>query len=116
MEWGGAESLGVPLREFRAKVRARALSLAAGAAPGDAPSSAPPLVVMGHQPVFFHPGVWIKFFLLTRLHERLGATGLHLVVDNDASGPITVEVPEQGDHLIRRTETLLELPGDVPLE
>jgi hypothetical protein len=115
-DWGRAEILGEPLREFRGKVRARALSLAAGAAPGGAPSSAPPLVVMGHQPVFFHPGVWMKFFLLTRLHERLGVTGLHLLVDNDASGPITVEVPERGDHLIRRTETLLELPGDVPLE
>jgi hypothetical protein len=115
-EWGGAEILGVPLREFRAKVRSRTLSIAAGAGPGGAPSSAPPLVVMGHQPVFFHPGVWIKFFLLTHLHERLGVTGLHLLVDNDAPGPIAVEVPAQGDHLMRRTETLIELPGDVPLE
>lgn len=114
--WGRAEVLGTPLGEFRARVRARALSIAGRSVSGDAPSPASPLVVMGHQPVFFHPGVWFKFFLLTRLTERLGVTGLHLLVDNDASGPITAEIPAQGDQLARHTETLLDLPGDVPLE
>jgi hypothetical protein len=71
---------------------------------------------MGHQPLFFHPGVWIKFFLLTRLHREFGVIGLHLVVDSDASGPIQAPIPAWTDQLVRRTETLLDLPDDIPLE
>ncbi|HET8998100.1 MAG TPA: hypothetical protein VFP86_00475 [bacterium] len=112
--WGGAEILGTPLGEFREQVRARALSIAG--VPPDALSSAARLVVMGHQPVFFHPGVWFKFFLLTRLCQHLDMSGLYLLVDNDAPGPITAEIPSQGDQLTRHTETLLDLPGDVSLE
>ena len=113
--WGRAEILGTPLGEFRRRVRDRALSIAGQPAPGGA-DPASPLVVMGHQPVFFHPGVWIKFFLLTRVGEQLGATGLHLLVDTDAAGPITAEVPARADELTRRTETLVDLAADVPLE
>lgn len=114
--WGRAEILGAPLGEFREKVRSRALSIAGRSVPADALTSASRLVVMGHQPVFFHAGVWFKFFLLTRLHERLGMSGLYLLVDHDATGPITAEVPSRGDQLTRHTEALLDLPGDVPLE
>jgi hypothetical protein len=111
--WGRAEILGTALAEFRRQVRDRALSLAACPAPVDAAS---PLVVMGHQPLFFHPGVWFKFFLLTCVQERWGATGLHLVVDTDASGSITAEIPARAGELTRRTEMLLDLPPDVPIE
>ncbi len=114
--WGRAEILGTPLGEFREKVRSRTWSIADRSVPAEALSSASRLVVMGHQPVFFHPGVWFKFFLLTRLRERFGMSGLYLLVDNDAPGPITAEVPSQGDQLTRLSETLLDLPGDVPLE
>ncbi len=114
--WGRANVLDTPLGEFRRRVRDRALSIADPPASGDTLDPAAPVVVMGHQPVFFHPGVWVKFFLLTRLSQEVGATGLYLIVDNDASGPITAPVPVQGEHLTRRTEILLDLPADVPIE
>lgn len=114
--WGRADILGTPLSEFRRTVRERALLLAGPRPPGESLSPDAPLVVMGHQPVFFHPGIWIKFFLLTGLHERFGAGGVYLNTDHDASWPIAAEVPAAGAGLTRRSETLLDLPDDVPLE
>ncbi|HLW59688.1 MAG TPA: hypothetical protein VKV57_07150 [bacterium] len=110
--WGRAEIMGVPLGEFRARVRRRAMALVEPQ-PG---TQSGPVVVMGHQPLFFHPGVWMKFFLLSRLGADLGGVGLHLIVDSDASGAVTAQIPARTDRLIRRTETLLEVPDEVPLE
>jgi hypothetical protein len=98
------------------RVRERALRLAEAYTGERAPDAARPLVVMGHQPVLFHPGIWIKYFLLTRIAERQRAAGLHLIVDTDATGSVGAEVPAQRDRLVRVRETLAELPDDVPLE
>ncbi len=114
--WGRVEILGTPLSEFRRRVRDRALSMAGPLTPRGAPSPAAPLVVMGHQPIFLHPGIWIKFFLLTALHEQFGAGGVYLVGDHDASWPIAAEAPAMVAGLSRRSETLLDFPDDVPLE
>ncbi len=130
--WGDADVLGTPLAEFRRRVRARALALAlaytrggppsreAGPAPpparGGGPPGGRPLILMGHQPVFFHPGVWMKFFLLARLAAEHGATGVHLIVDTDATGTIAAEVPAARERLARAAETLVDLPDDMPLE
>jgi hypothetical protein len=114
--WGRAEILGTPLAEFRRAVRARTLSMAGPPPPQGRPSLEVPLVVMGHQPIFFHPGIWIKFFVLTGLHERCGAAGIYLNCDHDAPWPITAEMPAVATGLSRRAETLLDFPDDVPLE
>jgi len=114
--WGRAEILGTPLSEFRRRVRDRALSMLGPRPPRAAPSPAAPLVVMGHQPIFLHPGIWIKFFLLSALHEQFGAGGVYLICDHDASWPIAAEVPAAGAGLSRRVEALLDLPDDVPME
>lgn len=42
-----------------------------------------PLIVGGHQPELFHPGVWAKNFAIGRLAEQCGGVSLHLVVDHD---------------------------------
>jgi hypothetical protein len=42
-----------------------------------------PLIVDGHQPELFHPGVWAKNFALGRLAEHCRGTALHLIVDHD---------------------------------
>jgi hypothetical protein len=115
-QWGDAAVLGVPLAEFRRKTRARALALAARLTGVAHPSLELPLIAMGHQPLFFHPGVWVKYFLLSRLASEHGAAGLHLVVDTDAPGPVTADVPVRQDRLGRVSETLVDLHPDVPLE
>jgi len=71
---------------------------------------------MGHQPLFFHPGIWMKYFLLSRLSADHHATGLHLIVDTDAPGPITAVLPAYRDRPVRVTETLLDLPEHALLE
>jgi hypothetical protein len=112
----GANVLGIPLPEFCARTRTSALSLAATYTGAPAPPPDLPLILMGHQPLFFHPGVWLKYFLLTRLCAVHRASGLHLIVDSDAAGPISAPLPTYQDRLVRVTETLLDLADDIPLE
>ena len=45
-----------------------------------------PLFLAGHQPELFHPGVWLKNFVLARLAKSHGGIGLNLIVDNDEIG------------------------------
>jgi hypothetical protein len=126
-DWSGAGILDVPLDEFRRLVRARALDLAsrmserrsAGSRGGEQRTTTGPdrpLIVMGHQPLFFHPGVWLKYFLLTRIAVDHEAAGLHVIVDTDAPGAIVAEVPAMRDRPVRVTETLVDPPAGVPLE
>jgi hypothetical protein len=114
--WEEAAILGTPLAEFRAQTRVRALALAGQWTGAPSPPPSRPLILMGHQPVFFHPGVWFKFFLLTRLCAESEAVGLHLIVDSDAPGPVSVALPAARDRIVRVSEILLALADDQPLE
>jgi hypothetical protein len=51
------------------------------------------LLVAGHQPELFHPGVWVKNFALAGLARRHGLTPLNLVVDNDTAKSATLRLP-----------------------
>ena len=42
-----------------------------------------PLVVTGHQPELFHPGVWVKNFAASAIARSCGGIALNLIVDND---------------------------------
>jgi len=56
-------------------------------------ASSRPIVLAGHQPTLFHPGVWFKNFALSRLAEQGGATAVNLVVDNDTLRSPSIRVP-----------------------
>ena len=62
---------------------------------GDAeiPAASGPLVIAGHQPALFHPGVWIKNFAIGKLAESMDGIGLNLVVDNDTLNQTGVRIP-----------------------
>ena len=90
---------GRPVADVRAQARAEAL--AAGAefsarlgvdvrAPGE-PDAA--VVLTGHQPELYHPGVWIKDFLLERLARETGASSIDIVVDTDGFDTLAVSSP-----------------------
>ena len=113
----GAAVFGEPLRDFRRRTRERVAGLVA-ALPGGGPAVRidRPLVLMGHQPVFFHPGVWFKYFLLSKLCGQHDAVGLHCIVDTDATGAISAPIPTGRDGVGRATRTLVPLADDVPLE
>jgi hypothetical protein len=79
---------GRPFQEFRAAARAEVMALARRyAARWD--FSAPewrepmPIILAGHQPRPFHPGVWVKNFLAGDLKSAVGGIALNLNVDND---------------------------------
>jgi hypothetical protein len=55
--------------------------------------AAGPILMAGHQPELFHPGVWIKNYALAGLAAKAGGTALNLIVDTDVPKTNTVRVP-----------------------
>lgn len=74
--------------------------------PGAEWSSSIPLIVTGHQPELFHPGVWVKNFVTAAAAKAHGGIGLNLIVDNDIPKSSAIAVPRAvGDQLeIERVE------------
>jgi hypothetical protein len=69
-------------------------------------------VVAGHQPDFFHPGVWVKKFVLHAVAVRHGCAPLNVVVDNDMVKSAAMRVPVLSDD---PTEvTAINVPFDRP--
>lgn len=52
-----------------------------------------PIIMGGHQPELFHPGVWLKNSVLDAYARQVGGTALNLVVDTDRCANVTVPVP-----------------------
>ncbi|MEY4177516.1 MAG: hypothetical protein RLY70_1090 [Planctomycetota bacterium] len=52
-----------------------------------------PVVLTGHQPQLFHPGVWFKNFVLAAFARQVSAPAVNLIVDNDTIRSATVRVP-----------------------
>ncbi len=77
-----------------------------------------PLFLAGHQPGLFHPGVWFKNFLLSRLAEKSGAIGINLVIDNDIAEFPAVQVPVKlaSGELARRMIHYDQTPHQAPVE
>lgn len=61
------------------------------------------LLMAGHQPDLFHPGVWVKNFALNGLARQHGAVPVNLVVDYDSVKSTALHVPSLRDvpHLVR---------------
>lgn len=51
----------------------------------------------GHQPDFFHAGVWAKNTVASSLAQNAGGTARFLVVDSDVPNRIAIQWPDQGD-------------------
>lgn len=52
-----------------------------------------PVLITGHQAELFHPGVWFKNFVLSRLATQHRGVGIHLVIDSDTLHSPSVRVP-----------------------
>ncbi|MDR5684132.1 MAG: hypothetical protein QN163_08915 [Armatimonadota bacterium] len=109
----------LPLGELRRQTRKDLLGAAGaflarvGAAPDGLPEG--PLVVTGHQPLFFHPGIWVKNLLVDSC-VREGAAGLNLIVDTDDFEDIGVALPRRDGRLEVVHRSLVRRPPDVPFE
>jgi hypothetical protein len=76
-----------------------------------------PVVLTGHQPELFHPGVWVKNLALAHLAAASGAVGLNLIVDNDLPKSSWIRVPTRsGGGLGVRSVPFDTEAGDVPYE
>lgn len=110
------------------------------AAPGDAVSRGTrgslglgadrPVVMAGHQPGFWHPGILAKWYATEALAGRLGAVGAWAVVDQSPGAGAGVEYPAlRGGRLVRgrialgdadsspssQGPAVLKAPGDAAL-
>ena len=56
-------------------------------------ASGSPILLSGHQPELFHPGVWFKNFALSALAKKHSAWAVNLVVDNDLCRQRAIRVP-----------------------
>src|SRR3989475_8053903 len=94
-----------------AKMYALSLDLTASTfAPSDL------LLVTGHQPFLFHPGIWLKHLLIDRLAGS-GMGALSMPVDNDVAEDVGADVPRlEATGLRLAHETLVRAGPDVPYE
>lgn len=53
-----------------------------------------PIIMSGHQPELFHPGVWYKNFVLSALAEELNGVAINLVVDSDLAKQNSIRFPD----------------------
>ena len=92
----GGRSLGELRRDARIHVLQAArdyTSRYADASWVDARLSNDRIYVTGHQPELFHPGVWLKNFVLDALARRDGALAVHVLIDNDEAHAPAIRVP-----------------------
>lgn len=117
--------LGHPLDELQTQARRLALDAAQAylARLGEPIPEFPdtgPLLLAGHQPELFHPGVWIKNFALNGLARAHGGVALNLIVDNDTVKSTRLRLPHPPTEQ-RQYPFLVHLPfdhwsGAVPYE
>lgn len=90
---------GEPLAVLRRRARAEALALASAACrrlgiPNvETLGASRDLVMTGHQPELFHPGVWAKHFAVDTYAKRSGAVAVEAVVDTDRVGVLALRAP-----------------------
>jgi hypothetical protein len=114
---------GRPAERLRAEARREILSRARdwlrglGVPESAAGNAADRLIVTGHQPELFHPGVWVKNFAAAGLARQNRAVGLNLIVDDDIPKGASIRVPHGSSGLLRTTSVEFdEWRGEVPYE
>ena len=110
----GLHLAGVPLAQVRRCLRDELPSLPLPTGLDD-----PVLLVTGHQPVLYHPGVWVKLFAGSQAAASAGGRLANIVVDSDAERlavPVPAPGPEAGQVGVVMLEPEGTGPDHVPLE
>jgi hypothetical protein len=74
---------------------------------------AAPVLLAGHQPQLFHPGVWYKNFALSALAARHRATAVNLIVDSDTIKTAELRVPGGSVGSPYASMVAMDQPGPV---
>lgn len=115
----GGSSLGDLASAARARLLDDAIAHTSRYAPVERPATSTTpvrLILSGHQPELFHPGVWFKNFVLSALARRLGAQAVNLVIDNDTIAAPLVRVPRNGTAARLETVPIDEGADELPFE
>ena len=78
-----------------------------------------PIIMAGHQPAIFHPGVWFKNFALSHLAQQTNSIAVNLVIDNDVAPGSSIRIPtlDTGDSRVKfRSVPYDSGGGRVPYE
>ncbi len=76
-----------------------------------------PLIVTGHQPELFHPGVWVKNFALAGIARSCHGLALNLIVDNDIPKSASIRVPKiRGSRIGTLAVDFDRWQGEIPYE
>jgi len=68
------------------------------------------IVMAGHQPELYHPGVWYKNFVLSEFASRVKAVAINLVVDSDLANQHSIRYPDLSSEPYR----VVSIPVDLP--
>lgn len=81
-------------------------------------SSESRVIMSGHQPELFHPGVWFKNFLLSQFSQCHSALGINVVIDHDLAKRTQLAVPAKNDsnQFTRQSFELANLSPRTPWE
>jgi hypothetical protein len=76
------------------------------------------ILMAGHQPELFHPGVWFKNFALHRIAANHRWLPVNLVVDNDVARQRSIRVPGESSsgHVTSEWVAYDQGPGGIPYE
>ena len=75
------------------------------------------LILTGHQPELYHPGVWLKNFLAGHLARAVGGVAINLNVDNDEAHHLTIKAPVIKEGRVSVVEAAyLQPTGGLPYE
>ncbi|MGD9720856.1 MAG: hypothetical protein AB7O59_14290 [Pirellulales bacterium] len=88
-------SLGDLSRQARAELQQAAWAYTRTYRDVPHPASGPGtrMILAGHQPQLFHPGVWFKNFVLSTIAERHGGVAVNLAIDSDTIKTASLRVP-----------------------
>ena len=122
----GLEFCGQPISLVRRQARREVLELAQRytgqyrdvPAQFNSVSDATPILLSGHQPELFHPGVWFKNFLQSHLAAASGSVAINFLVDNDLCRNTAIRVPTRSvDGSILASSVAFDAPRDsIPWE
>ena len=88
---------GRSFQSLRQAARADLIRLAAGYtrhySDVEVGTSRSPIIVTGHQPELFHPGVWVKNFAVDRIARHAGGLAVHIIIDNDLCRTHSLSIP-----------------------
>lgn len=96
---------GMPLPNFRDLTKSELNHLF-----DDALDASKPIVASGHQPELFHPGVWLKNWLLHEIARRFNAQPVNFVIDNDLADSVSLKSPAFKDGKIEFESVTFDRP------